>query len=70
MRNRNVTCIYCGKKTKIPDSKPSHRNAITLVYLAVKNWQFYGRGKGQCPECNLFTQPAPKDMAACLEGGL
>jgi len=51
-----VVCRYCGQRTVIPTCKPDHRAQVTLAYLATKNWQFFGRGKGSCPDCNFLEK--------------
>lgn len=53
--NRNVYCIHCGLRVTLPESKPEYKNQTAATFLKLLNWQFYGRGKGQCPDCNLFT---------------
>lgn len=54
MSNNRVTC-GCGAVVHIPQSKEAYRLATTLAFFKTIDWQFYGRGKGCCPDCNLFS---------------
>lgn len=51
-----VTCRHCGARTKIPDCKADRRAHTAWTHCVTIDWVFYGKGRGSCPECNLFSR--------------
>lgn len=55
MPRATVRCRYCQTPIRIPECRADRLERFIYDFLTSKKWLYYGKKKGCCVDCNLFT---------------